>query len=295
MIATYVLLSLAILIRIFSNSFSNVFQKQLTSKGYAALQINFLSYFLLAIASISVCMFSGIPVFTREFWIYSLMGGLVGAVGNAFLVKALAKGELSVLGPINAYKSIVGLIAGIVLLGEYPGSWGLAGIGLIITGSYFVLNTPAEPFSLALFKKKEIQYRFIALLLTGIEAVLVKRVIVESSPGWAFASWCVFGAVFSFLLLRIFRSGKQRVPIKWDRFSVYRLLLLVLCVAAMQYTTNYTLSKMPVAYALALFQLSILLTVLLGKRLFNEGNLKTKLIGSFIMIAGSVLILLREA
>jgi drug/metabolite transporter (DMT)-like permease len=48
---------------------------------------------------------------------------------------------------------------------------------------------------------------------------------------------------------------------------------------------------MPVGYALALFQLSIIVTVWLGHRIFGEANLRQKLIGSIIMLTGSVLIL----
>ena len=60
----------------------------------------------------------------------------------------------------------------------------------------------------------------------------------------------------------------------------------------MQYSTNFVFAKMNVAYALALFQLSTLLSVFLGVSIFKEKNLKKKLIGSLIMITGAILILL---
>ena len=69
-------------------------------------------------------------------------------------------------------------------------------------------------------------------------------------------------------------------------------MLLVVTVGLMLASTNYTLSHVPVGYALALFQLSILLTVILGHRFFNEQHLIKKLIGASIMILGSVLIIL---
>jgi len=84
---------------------------------------------------------------SQEFWIYSILGGMLGAAGNGFLIKALQSGELSVLGPINSYKSIVGMLIGILLLHEIPNVWGLMGIIIIIAGSYFVLDTTDEKFS----------------------------------------------------------------------------------------------------------------------------------------------------
>jgi drug/metabolite transporter (DMT)-like permease len=59
-------------------------------------------------------------------------------------------------------------------------------------------------------------------------------------------------------------------------------------------STNYTLSHMPVGYALALFQLSILLSVVLGQRFFNELHLFKKLMGATIMVIGSALIILMK-
>jgi hypothetical protein len=49
---------------------------------------------------------------------------------------------------------------------------------------------------------------------------------------------------------------------------------------------------MPVGEALALFQISILISVFLGYQVFREGGLIKKLAGSLIMIAGSLFILL---
>lgn len=60
----------------------------------------------------------------------------------------------------------------------------------------------------------------------------------------------------------------------------------------MQYTTNYVFAHMNVGYALALFQLSTVVSIFLGWRIFNETDIRKKLLGAVIMIAGSVMIIL---
>lgn len=102
------LVSIAVLLRIFSNPLGNVFQKQLTTKGIHPLFVNFQTYFLLSIVCLFIAAFINWPVLPRQFWVYSVFGGIAGALGNGFLVKALQNGELSVLGPVNSYKSVVG-------------------------------------------------------------------------------------------------------------------------------------------------------------------------------------------
>lgn len=290
--AETVLISLAVLLRIVSNPFGNVFQKQLTAKGNHPLLVNFLSYLLLSGICIFIAAFLDWPVLPIQFWIYSILGGIAGALGNSFLVKALHLGDLSVLGPINSYKSLIGIFMGVILLGEVPNLWGLMGVVMIIWGSYFVLDTTPEKFSLALLKKSEIQFRIWAMILTAIEAVFVKKVILASSTPIAFIGWCFFGAIFSFVLLFIYRLDvkKELRKIGYGEFSKYSMLII--CIGTMQFTTNYVFEHMAVGYALSLFQLSIIVSVLLGHRIFKEQDIRKKLIGSAIMIIGSIVIIL---
>ena len=290
--AEAVLISIAVLLRIFSNPLGNVFQKQLTTKGIHPLVVNFLTYFLLSLVCLLIAAFIHWPVLPRQFWIYSILGGIVGALGNGFLVKALQYGDLSILGPINSYKSVVGIMVGIILLGEIPNLWGILGIALIIYGSYFVLDTTTERFSLALLKKRDIQYRLWAMILTAIEAVFVKKVILASSTTIAFMSWCCFGAVFSFVLLFIYRREiNKEVKIIGNR-HIGKFAALIVCIGTMQLTTNYTFEHLAVGYSLSLFQLSTIVNVLLGYRFFKELDIRKKLIGSAIMIIGSIVIIL---
>ena len=281
----------AVLLRILSNPFGNVFQKQLTKDNHPLL-INFLTYLLLSF----FCLFFATNIhwqeLPRQFWIYSVLGGITGALGNGFLVKALQKGDLSILSPINSYKSVIGLVAAIFLLREIPNIWGIMGIAFIIYGSYFVLDTTKERFSMALLRKSEIQYRIGAMILSAIEAVFIKKIILASSVLLAFISWCWFGALFSFLLLFIYRLDLKAEIRKVDHPNVRKYFFLIVCVGTMQFTTNYTFDHMPVGYALSLFQLSTIVSVLLGHRLFQEKDIRKKLIGTAIMIAGSVIIIL---
>lgn len=286
------LTTLALLLRIFSNPIANVFQKKLVERHNHPLLVNFLAFLILA----GLCI---VPA-CRADWGqvsptcpgYGALAGVFGATGNYFLVKALQGGDLSVLGPINSYKSVVGIAVGIVLLHEIPGIWGLVGIALIVYGSYFVLDTTDEHFSRALLKNRNIQYRIAAMVLTAIEAIFIKKVIHESSTEISFYFWCWFGALFSFLLLPIFKVRIGREVKRIGRKDRPLYALLVLCIGTMQYTTNYVFSNMNVGYALALFQLSTIVSVGLGYQIFKEENIKRKLLGSVVMIVGSIVIIL---
>ncbi len=284
--------TISLLLRILSNPIGNVFQKKLTEQNNHPLLVNLLTFSILGILCIVPALQQDWGQVSYLSWYYGVIAGIFGAVGNGFLVKALQGGDLSILGPINSYKSVVGILIGIVFLHEIPSIWGIIGIALIIYGSYFVLDTMKERFSWSLLKNKEIQYRIWAMILTAIEAVFIKKVILYSSTIVSFIFWCWFGAFFSFVLLFFFkvRLIKEIKQVKLHHLLTY--VFLVLSIGTMQYTTNYVFSHMNVGYALALFQLSTIISIFLGYRIFKEQNIKKKLLGAVIMIAGSVVIIL---
>lgn len=273
----------AVILRICANSYLNTGQKKL-SVHYSSLNVNFKTYLLLSIFALPVFFIMYFKSLNLEIFLWAVIGGVFGALGNAFLISALKNGELSILGPVNSYKAIVGLIFGVFIIKELPNMEAVAGIFLIIFGSYFVFNTTKEGFSLALFKRKDIQHRLYALVFTGLEAVFIKKVIILSDVFCSFLLWVIFGCIFSFLFLK---AGKKRV----DMCNLKPFAGLSALVLIMQLSTNYVFMKLPVAAALSMFQLSNILNVFLGYKIFNEKHLLKKLTGSIIMIIGSIIIL----
>lgn len=287
------LLVTAVILRILINPLANLFQKQLTLRGHPALLVNATTYALLTATVVPLLFLAGkLPLASlpAAFWIYAILGGILGATGNAFLVKAMEQGELSVLGPINAYKSVVGMLVGIFLLQEYPNFYGIAGVVLIIAGSYFVLDNKNEPFHWSHLKRPAIKFRLWAMVLTAIEAVVGKKVIEYSNVDITVASWCFWGTVFSLLLLPLYKVELRSKPL--TTADVGLVLALAVFIGGMQYCTSYVFAHMDVGYALSFFQLSAVISIFLGHAIYKESDIRRKLIGTGIMIVGSVLIFL---
>jgi len=278
----------AVLVRILSNSLSNVYQKQLTIDGFGSSFINFIMYSGLTVMLLPVIIRLNFIDIAIECWIYAILGGLFGALGNSFLVKALKNGELSVLGPINAYKSVVAMLTGIFLLKEIPSLYGISAVGLIIAGSYFIFDTQDEGFSIRLLKRTDIRCRIFALIFTAIEAVLIKKVIQYSDILTSLVMWCFWGMVFTGIM--VFK--KKNFSSLSKKLVWLKLLLITLLMGTMQYSTNYVFSHIQVSYGLALFQLSALLSVLFGWKFFNETQIIKKLIGTVVMVLGAVILIL---
>ena len=244
--------TIGILIRIFSNSYLNVFQKILTHKGEKSSVVNFYTY--LGLTLISVWFLKDISLSILPL---ILIMGLLGAGGNYFIIKALSIGELSTLAPINSYKPVVALFFGIFFLKEIPSISAILAILLIIAGTYFVLDVNGKAGKLAIL------YRVIALICSGTEAVFIKKIILLCGANNCFILWALSGLIFSSAFVLF---SKHKPVIKDYKYQI----LLILAVGIMQYSTNFVFARMNVSYALALFQLSPLLSVFLGANIFHE-------------------------
>jgi len=286
---------LAVLIRIVANPLANVFQKQLTQRTANPLFVIGATYGFLTLVCLpfsSQLQFTGL---SAMFWQNILLTSSFAVIGNVFLVRALHIGDLSVLGPINAYKAVVGMIVSVFLLNEIPGWWGLAGLLLIITGSYVVLNYDQTSFPLqsgnsSLFQRPAVKLRLAALVFSAIDGAFLKKAIIQSTPVTAFFYWCLLGFLFTFIWLLTTMRSQWRAQLQLLFSQKLTYTALVLSVGITQLASNVALAGMPVGYALALFQTSALVSVLFGYQFFQEKGIIRKLIGASIMIAGAVLI-----
>jgi drug/metabolite transporter (DMT)-like permease len=268
-------LTVGILSRIISNSFINVFQKKLTASGERAAVVNLYTYLGLTILSAWCCQNIH---FSQTLLLNIGAMGFLGCLGNYFIIKALSLGDLSTIAPINAYKPIVALILGIFFLNEIPNLISILGIILIIGGT-LLLTSQKFIFSKACY------YRFVALIFSGTEAIFIKKVIMLTDINTAFFFWSFAGLVFSFFL------ALKHSP-KLSQNNLLTQIYLIIMVGIMQYSTNFVFSKINVAYALALFQLSSILSVILGVNIFNEKNFIRKLCASLVMVIGAIVLIL---
>jgi uncharacterized membrane protein len=289
------LTALFVAARILANPISNLFQKQLAQRGAGPLFIIGATHALLTLGCLPLLFLGPLPL-DPKFWTNIALCAALAVASNVLLVYALASTGLSVLGPINAYKSVIGLVLGIFLIGEIPTPLGAAGVLLILAGSYFVVDRDAGQPRLhsfaAFFRERGIQFRFAALVLSATEAVFLKKALLLASPLAAFVFWSILGLPVAAAAIAVLPRRHLRNELVLLRRNLPTYLWLASATGTMQLTTLLTFGKLQVGYSLALFQLSTLISVFLGYRYFQEGQIPRRLLGSAIMAAGAILIVL---
>lgn len=288
------LTGLYIAARIVANPVSNVFQKQLTQRSAHPLFIIGATHALLTLAVLPLLLGPTPLILPAAFWWNITLCVVLAVASNVLLVHALKSTDLSILGPVNAYKAVISLVLAVFVVGEIPTAMGVAGVLLILAGSGLVVdrlpNQPRHHAFLQFYRDRGIQWRLAALVLSATEAVYLKKALLLTSPLTTFVWWSILGvplaATAILLLLRTETTHELgRFRQHWRTY-----LWLALTTGVMQLTTLLTFGKLPVGYSLALFQLSSLISVFLGYRYFREGHLRRRLLGSSVMVAGAFLI-----
>jgi len=288
---------LIVLGRIVSSAIANVFQKKLTHLGLHPLFIVMLSYVVLAGISLPLLTLVEHNTIDDGFWINILLAALLDMAGTLFLVMSLSRTDLSVFGPLNAYKVVFSMILALLFLGEVPSLQGFSGVMIILLGSA-LLFPPARHASAnrlwGLFKQHGVQYRFLSILLFSIGTLPLKNAVLSGGVLATTLYWCLLGLPLSICLY--YQFGGKHWQTDWQAAKQHRSRFLWLggFIFLMQYTTMLVFSQLLIAYSLALFQLSMVLQVFLGYRIFHEKHILRRLSACSVMIAGCLLVLVTD-
>ena len=275
------LLILSLLLRILSNPLANALQKRVCVFESPFL-VNFYSSLLMTLILSPVVFQIQIFSFEKEFYFLVLIAGFLCFLGTICLIKALSLGEMSVLGPVNSYKSVIGLIFAFVFLGEAPQLRAFFGFLVIILASFLFLDEKGN-----FLLNKSVLLRFFALLCTGIEASILKKIIILSNPLTCLYFWALSSLLFSFISLIFVR--KIKLNLKSNALNCFIIAALLLL---MQFSTNYVFKFLDVGLSLALFQLQSIVSLFIGFHFFHEKGILKKSIGCILMLFGSFLILI---
>jgi len=217
-----------------------------------------------------------------HFGVCAIMMGLFDAIGNVFLVMSVQKMDISLFGPLNSFKPAIALVLGIFVVHELPSLLGVFGIFIIIVGS-FLLNPPQQKIRL----NAGVVYRFLAMLFASLGAVFSKKVILLSSPITALLFWMWIGVPVLFLFCYSFDLFQWHTVIP----NIKDYLGVVFMIAGMQFFTLLVFERIHVSYALALFQLSSIVSVVLGKLVFQEKHFLKRIVASVVMVCGALIII----
>jgi len=251
---------------------------------------------ILALASLILLpVFLSLDLKPVSFELISLMAIVLPLeiLGYYLFLSAIRMGALSLTVPLLAFTPVLTILTSALLLGESISWKGGFGIGLVTLGAY-VLNADLMTLNLlapihALFSNPGSRRMFFVAVLWSVTSALGKKGVLIYDP-IPFGFILLFGdlVIFALVCLFRFRTGGVRINLRTGMPGLF--LLGGILMAGAEITHVISLSLAPVAYMISVKRLSLVFGVILGRLLFGEHNIRYRLIGASVMVAGVFLI-----
>lgn len=234
--------------------------------------------------------FIEIPEVDAVFWWAILACVILDLITTILYMKAIKIAPLSLTIPYMGLTPLFSLLLSYFVLGETTSLTGLIGIALISFGAYILQIDRAkygllEPIK-AIFKNRGSLYMLIVAFSYSITANLGKVAIIHSSP--LFMAIIYFSGLAIAFTPLVFTIGKTP-PGKILSKSGGKILI-GLAMAIMAITHFSAISMINVAYMISIKRLSLLFAIIYGWLVFGEKNIKERLLGGIIIIAGAAFI-----
>ena len=228
-----------------------------------------------------------------DIWVFIAISGLLHFVYWVVFTNALENGDLSLVYPIMRASPALVLLISVFVLSESVSFSGVAGILLVVAGSYCInlerlsVNALARPL-LMLFHDRAIQFAFLTLLSVTAYSI-VDNIAVKTIHPVVFAylyPW-VSMAFFS-IHLDVHKNWRQ-IQNEWRTNRGAILVCGVLSIFGYFFIlVAFTIDQ--VSYIVGLRQLSIVFAVLLGGYILKEKHQAIRLASACIIFAGTFLI-----
>lgn len=253
-----------------------------------SLSLNLFSVIFLA----PLLLFGNTPHLGSGFWVALLIGGVLNSVASILYMKAIKNSDLSITTPMLTFTPLFLLITSPLIVKEFPSFLGLAGIILIVSGSY-VLNIKERhkgylaPFK-ALIKESGPKLMLAVAFIWSITANFDKIGVQNSSPVF----WSV--AIRSFLTITLLpiMLYKSQNNLSKTSANLKTLVPIGLFSALSQFFQMTAISLSLVAYVISIKRTSTAMNVVAGHFIFKEKGIKERLSGAILMIIGVLLITL---
>jgi drug/metabolite transporter (DMT)-like permease len=254
----------------------------------------------------------GFPAIGPDFFAAVAITSLLNILGLNLIFKALSSSDLSLSVPMLSFTPAILIGTSSMILHEVPSLFGFAGICIIVSGSY-VLNIAEEhehyldPIK-AMMRNRGSWYMLIVAFLFAVSINFDKIALLNSDPFFGMGL-TVTTIGIGFLVISAYScyAGQKRYKDPSDadaggaslpaqaipvRQFFLLTLLIGLFVAVEAASVNVALTLQIVPYVIAIKRLSIIFMVLYGTLVFFEGDIKKRVMGASLMVAGAIIILL---
>ncbi|MEW6533303.1 MAG: DMT family transporter [Thermodesulfobacteriota bacterium] len=227
--------------------------------------------------------------FSAELLIVLAVGLPVEVYAYYLFLQAIRMAPLSLTVPLLAFTPVFTILTAAVIVDEGISLMGGLGIFMVTAGAYLlnadliILNLLA-PIRAIFSNPGSRKMLFVAVLWSITSSLGKKGVLLYGALPFAILLLFLITVVFAVVSLTRMRRGIGRVNISGT--NLWLFLVGGLFMTGMEITHFVAMSLAPVAYMISVKRLSMVFSVLLGWIFFGEQNIRYRLVGGALMVAG---------
>ena len=247
----------------------------------------------------AINVFYGSAQLDTMFWVALAIKLPLSLAATFLYVLAHKYGDMSLVNPLLSITPIIVLLIAPFVVHQEASLGGMLGVGLIVVGAY-ALNFDSrkagffEPVKM-LFRNKGASCMMATATIWGITTV-IDAIGVQSAKGNGLQSgisWAFFNNLSTILVLTPF-VAKEAIAAFGEPSKLKKIAPAGLFSGAMDACQMVAMTMLLAAYVNAIKRFSMVLSVIVGAVFFKEKGIKERLVGSLIMLAGVVMIVLTK-
>ena len=238
-----------------------------------------------------LAFFVEVPEIGPEFWKTLLMQIPLHTVAVIYYFKAIKVSPLSLTMPYLSFSPAFAIFTGMFILGEVPSSGAIAGIAVMVFGSY-ILNMETwrasdmfAPFK-AIMREPGSRYMIFSAVILSVSVILGKKLLQQSSVLFSFLVYFFVLHIFLLVALRV----TKRISFRALLAHPGKGMVIGGCVFFEVLAHITAISMVQAAVMVAVKRLNGLFAVIYGKILFRESHMKARLAGAGCMFLGTVVL-----
>ncbi len=207
-----------------------------------------------------------------------------------FSFMAIKEMPVSFYGVLDLSRVLFATFLGILVLGERLTVFQMIGLPLVLAGLFMLRFTQGKKAEKEEIKKKYIVFSVLSCLMNAVSGLLDKIIMKEITSAQLQFWYMLFLVLFygGFLLLR-----RQRINWKMLKNNYWILILSILFIIgdrALFTANSYPESRLTIMTLIK--QSSCFVTILLGKLVYHEKNIRKKALCAAVILAGILIALL---
>ena len=230
----------------------------------------------------------GIAALTGRNWLFLILSGLATGLSWLCYFKALQKGDVNKVVPIDKSSTVLSMILAFLILGE-PFSL-ISGISIILIGGGTLMMIEKKETGGNVEGRSYLVYAFLSALFAVLTSILAKIGIegIDSNLGTAIRTSVVL--VMSWLMVGFTRKGKEIRRI--GRRELLFIALSGLATGASWLCYFKALQMGRASVVVPIDKLSILISIAFSRIVFKERLSRPGAAGLLLIVIGTMLLLL---